>query len=253
VSDQPARVNLNQATQESLIGLPGVGQALAVRIIARRPYASAEDLLEVPGIGPRLLERLRPYLVLDEAQPRAEAQAEGRSVSPAPDEGRAAQSGSRPGTTSVAVTRRFVLMTSLGTGLAGIILAVILTLAILAGINGTLSIERNESVRQLSRQAAAAESRLAELGSSIDSLETRLQAVEGLSGRMATLEQDFSAVREAMDSTHTAVEELKSSVSSLSDQVGSLETRVSVFDAFLRGIQRILQEILPQQPMEVVP
>jgi hypothetical protein len=37
----------------------------------------------------------------------------------------------------------------------------------------------------------------------------------------------------------------------LSGQIGSLESRVSVFDAFLRGIERILQEVLPQQPMEV--
>jgi uncharacterized protein YoxC len=254
MSDQPAHVNLNRASQESLIALPGVGQALAARIVAHRPFASTDDLLAVPGIGPQLLERLRPYVVFDAvAQRRAGTQAEAGSASPASEEGRAVQSGSRPGTSPAVVTRRFVLMTSLGTGLAGIILATILTLAILAGINGTLSIERNENVRQLSRRAAAAETRLAELGSSIDSLETRLQAVEGLSGRMAALEQDFSAVREAMDSTRSAMEEMRSSVSSLSDQVGSLETRVSVFDAFLRGIQRILQEILPQQPMEVVP
>jgi prefoldin subunit 5 len=253
VPDQPKQVNPNRASQEILTTLPGVGQALAERIIARRPFNSAEELLQVSGIGPKLLERMRPYLSFEDgAEPENKAQVDARSASPAPER-HAMQPGSSPVHPEGFVSRRFVLMISLGTGLAGIILAVVLTLAIMAGINGTLNIERTESVRQLSRRAMAAETQLADLGSSIDSIETRLQAVEGLSGRMTALEGDFNAVREAVDTTRAAIEELDSTVSALSDQVGSLEARVSVFDAFLRGIQRILQEILPEQPMEVVP
>jgi len=146
-----------------------------------------------------------------------------------------------------------MLWICLGTGLVSVILSVILTLAILAGINGSLSVEQNESVRQLNRRANAAETRLEEMGSTIDSIENRLQAVEGLSGRMTALEQDFAAVQQQMDAARSALDSIQSTVSSLSEQVGSLESRVSTFDAFLRGVQRILQEILPDQPMEVAP
>jgi len=58
-----ARVSLNRASLSELEALPGVGPKLARAIVAHRPYvAQVEDLLRVPGIGPRTLERLRPYV-----------------------------------------------------------------------------------------------------------------------------------------------------------------------------------------------
>ncbi|WP_436836016.1 phospholipase D-like domain-containing protein [Laspinema palackyanum] len=57
-----ARINVNRATQQELEALPGIGPALASRIIATRqeqPFTSVEDLQRVSGIGPTLSERLR--------------------------------------------------------------------------------------------------------------------------------------------------------------------------------------------------
>lgn len=57
---------LNTASASDLDCLKGVGPALAGRIVADRaargPYPRVEDLDRVPGIGKRLVERLRPYL-----------------------------------------------------------------------------------------------------------------------------------------------------------------------------------------------
>jgi competence ComEA-like helix-hairpin-helix protein len=55
----PGRVNLNTATRAELEALPGVGPALARRIIAGRPYRTVEDLERVPGIGPAAMAKLR--------------------------------------------------------------------------------------------------------------------------------------------------------------------------------------------------
>jgi len=61
-------VDLNRASADDLVGLPGVGPVLARRIVeARRErgtFHRIEDLLTVRGIGPRLLERLRPHVRL---------------------------------------------------------------------------------------------------------------------------------------------------------------------------------------------
>lgn len=56
-------VNLNTADAAALDTLPRIGPALAERILAWRekngPFASVEDLLDVPGIGDAILEGLR--------------------------------------------------------------------------------------------------------------------------------------------------------------------------------------------------
>jgi competence protein ComEA len=60
------RLDLNQADATALTTLPGVGPALAERIIAHRQQAgglaSLDDLMQVRGIGPALVERLRPLV-----------------------------------------------------------------------------------------------------------------------------------------------------------------------------------------------
>jgi len=61
---RPGRVSINSAPPGSLDTLPGIGPVMAARIVAHRPYASLDDLLRVPGIGPSTLERLRPLVTL---------------------------------------------------------------------------------------------------------------------------------------------------------------------------------------------
>jgi competence protein ComEA len=46
-----SKIDLNEATQEQLETLPGVGPSMAEKIIAGRPFRSIEGLLDVPGIG----------------------------------------------------------------------------------------------------------------------------------------------------------------------------------------------------------
>lgn len=60
-------VDLNRADTLTLQGLPGVGPALARRIVeARReePFRSVDDLVRVRGIGPATLARLRPLVTV---------------------------------------------------------------------------------------------------------------------------------------------------------------------------------------------
>lgn len=57
-------VDLNTATLAQLEALPGIGPALAQRIVEHRPYRSVDDLLKVPGIGPATLEKIRPLVTV---------------------------------------------------------------------------------------------------------------------------------------------------------------------------------------------
>ena len=60
------RIDPNTAGEEDLDRLPGVGPAVAARIVQMRqergPFAEPRDLLSVAGVGPSTLARIRPYL-----------------------------------------------------------------------------------------------------------------------------------------------------------------------------------------------
>jgi competence protein ComEA len=57
------RVSLNRATREELEKLPGIGPALAARIVEHRerygPFRRAEHLMMVRGVSERLFRQLR--------------------------------------------------------------------------------------------------------------------------------------------------------------------------------------------------
>lgn len=60
------RIDVDRAPAIELTRLPGIGSALATRIVSHReangPFGSVDALDEVSGIGPRLLESLRPHI-----------------------------------------------------------------------------------------------------------------------------------------------------------------------------------------------
>lgn len=64
-------VNINEAGEELLVTLPGIGQGLARRIIEYRtdkPFETIEDLMDVPGIGQPSFEKIKNLITVDVLQ-----------------------------------------------------------------------------------------------------------------------------------------------------------------------------------------
>ncbi len=62
-------VNVNEATAQELAGVRGITEELALQIVLERSengrFSSVDDLLRVPGIGAKTVERLRPYVTTE--------------------------------------------------------------------------------------------------------------------------------------------------------------------------------------------
>ena len=62
-------INLNNATREELIGLPGIGEVTADAILSYRSthgkFSLMEDLKNIKGINAKKLELLKKYISLD--------------------------------------------------------------------------------------------------------------------------------------------------------------------------------------------
>lgn len=55
-------VDPNSASRDELMRIPGIGEVTALAIIEARPFQSVDDLTRVRGIGPKTLEKIRPWL-----------------------------------------------------------------------------------------------------------------------------------------------------------------------------------------------
>jgi len=65
----PGSIHINSADKRELMTLPGIGDAIADRILRYRmdhgQFTSVRDLLKVKGIGKKKLEHLAPFCVVE--------------------------------------------------------------------------------------------------------------------------------------------------------------------------------------------
>ncbi len=63
-----SKINVNRATEEELLSLPGIGPVLAKRIVEFRktngPFSLLENFKQVKGIGEKKFIKLIPYIKL---------------------------------------------------------------------------------------------------------------------------------------------------------------------------------------------
>lgn len=68
-SNNKGKININTATKEELMTLPGIGESRALSIIAYRKehggFSSPEEIMEVSGIKEGMYEKMKEYIMVN--------------------------------------------------------------------------------------------------------------------------------------------------------------------------------------------
>jgi len=81
-AEEQQKLNINTASAQELTNLRGIGQKTAQAIVEYReshgPFKSVDELVDVKGIGPKLMTALRDHITVGGAPPAAAAAAKPR-------------------------------------------------------------------------------------------------------------------------------------------------------------------------------
>ena len=141
------------------------------------------------------------------------------------------------------VTRAEMYGIAAASGVFSFILAVFFTLVFLGLINGGLRFVRPVELNQLASQVNTIDTQANELSGEIDNLKTRITAVEGLDGRVTSVEQDTRQLRKDVDTLSGSAQALGKRIDDLSFQVDALVTRTGRFQSFLDSLRNLLNNL----------
>jgi len=283
---------LNRAGKDELIALPGIGPALADRILAARPFASLAAAQEVKGMRKTLFDDL-----LDNPPPRPDirpsrASQEVKEVSAVSqvediketlvEKGKAAQKvigkgiseisdNLREGVSELGETiskgsqaaykavealpekfeqaskERGPLWTIMVSCACTALVTIVLTLLILASINGSLKFATGAQYRTLQTEVSSLTEQVNTMQQDLDGLRTRVNTLEGLGERTVALEKNQQQLSADMKNASQQVIAMQSEVTALAKKVTQQEERTQRFDTFLKDLQTLLSNLLIPQ------
>ena len=264
---------LNDADQDELKTLPGIGPALADRLMAARPFSSLETVQAVKGVSANFLERLMDAVPAPQVLPEIETQSVdedpdkslltniketiqeksqvvgdgmsklGQSVN---DQTRAAGQAVKafPQKMEETARSRGPVWTTLVGGVITALVAILLTLAVLGGINGSLKYATGTQFKTMQREASQLTLQVNTLQQDLESLRSRVDTLEGLGERTVALEKAQQQLGADLQDTTRQVTALQTELNTLNEKVAQQEERTQRFETFLKDLQTLLGNLL---------
>jgi outer membrane murein-binding lipoprotein Lpp len=203
------------------------------------------DLVEEEDVAPETLsgvDLVEAKVVLPAASDEAESDeseavssAEPPTASPEPPEPAISAVGPARQDT---ITRSRLLWTAVIGGLFALVLSLVLSLGILANLNGgTLNFALPSELAGLAVRVEGLEAQADDLSQDVNGLRTRLSNLEALSGRVGTLEEAAQQLRTDVDATAAKVSDLSAQASDLTGDVADLTQQTDNLEAELETVQ----------------
>lgn len=229
---------------------------MASRIIAGRPYQNLEDLRQVSGIGDRVLKAIEPFLTFDSpASADREARAPEEQGKVFARDGDPADGSPEPERASRNELKYPLVLTEprapwtgfralLAMGVASALCSLTLTLAVMAGINGTLDFSRNSALQDVRGELLQIRSQLDTTQLDLEALRGRAEALDGVSGRVIEVEGQVTALQQQIGETLAAVDEMQMELASALEDTRAQAESVNRFQSFLDGLSRLVGQLV---------
>jgi len=279
--DGKGLVDINTASLRKLITLPGVGRALARRIIDQRPFQSLDDFRLKCRIKDALWEKLEPNCTLSSAQKEGNGTAEltqdeeemsqsehappnkesqtteetsGQVVSIVPlaelppKNEKSTEKASKNQEPASSISWWIALIV----GMIVLCLSIVINIGILTALNGGLRYVSLSEFVIARQEVDSINDRLQEVRSDLGSLQERLDNLQGLSGRMDSLASNqkdlmnqLAESRNEVKQVQSNIEDISQKIKQLSDQVQETQKQAALFMDFVSGLRKLLETLQP--------
>ena len=136
-----------------------------------------------------------------------------------------------------------VLVSSAITGL----LAVLLTFAILGGINGSLKYATGSQFRAIQLETDQLNTQMNTIQQNLDGLRTRVDTLEGFGERTVALEKNQESLFDDVNTVNQQISIIQTELSTLNEKVIKQDERTQRFETFLIDLQTLLGNLFMAQ------
>ena len=240
---------LNKATKNDLMSLKGIGTVLAGRLIAARPFESLDEVaVVIKGFKPSLFTNWAENSVpLVEPEPTSISGANALFEKPTTfEDNKKRKQASHSGGQRTS-PKQVALWDQIPGHLLASLAAIILTLAILGGINGGLDFATGVEYKSMAQEASHISGDVATLQEDITGLRSRVDTLDGLTDRTMGIEEEQAELAEALNTVTEELTAAQTELDTLEENLSQQDERTLRFEGFLENLQQTLNELFPQE------